>query len=115
MIRLGGIVLGAGIVVNMIPTPWNPLTMIGLIVIGVGCAPIYPSIIHSTPAIFGEQHSQAMIGVEMASAYTGNLVLPPLFGIIARNISAVYLPVYLLILFIILCGMHELIVRKMSK
>ena len=115
MIRLGCIVLGAGIVVTMIPTPWNPLTMIGLIVIGVGCAPIYPSIIHSTPAIFGEQHSQAMIGVEMASAYTGNLVLPPLFGIIARNISAVYLPVYLLILFIILCGMHELIVRKMSK
>ncbi|WP_418968656.1 sugar MFS transporter [Alloscardovia omnicolens] len=115
MIRLGCLVLGVGIVITMLPTAWNPLTMIGLITIGVGCAPIYPSIIHSTPAIFGEQHSQAMIGVEMASAYTGNLLLPPLFGLIARNLSALYLPVYLLAMFIILVGMHELILHKLSE
>ena len=52
----------------------------GLILIGLGCAPIYPSVIHSTPAHFGADKSQAVIGVEMASAYIGNCLMPPLFG-----------------------------------
>ena len=72
-------------------------SLIGFSLIGLGCAPIYPCIIHSTPVYFGEKNSQAMIGVQMASAYAGTTLMPPVFGIIARNISISLLPYYLLI------------------
>nr|WP_026181946.1 MFS transporter [Alloscardovia criceti] len=109
MIRLGFIILGIGILMTMNPTPWTVLTMLGLILIGVGCAPIYPSIIHSTPTIFGEDKSQAMIGVQMASAYVGFIIVPPLFGVIARSSTALWMPVYLLFFFTLMVAMHEII------
>lgn len=76
-------------------------SLIGFSLIGLGCAPVYPCVIHSTPTIFGEENSQAMIGVQMASAYAGITLMPPLFGIIARNISIKLLPFYLLIILVI--------------
>lgn len=71
------------------------------------CAPIYPCIIHSTPAHFGEDKSQAVIGVQMAFAYVGNLGMPPLFGIIANRIGVSVLPLYLCIILILMVVMHE--------
>lgn len=112
MIRLGSVVLGIGAFITINPTPWDSVTMIGLILISVGCAPIYPSIIHSTPEIFGEDKSQAIIGVQMASGYLGYLVVTPFFGIIARNFSALWMPAYVLVLFIMMVGMHEYIQYK---
>ncbi|TCD54832.1 MFS transporter [Alloscardovia theropitheci] len=114
MIRLGALILGIGILVTVNPTPWTFITMIGLILIGVGCAPIYPSIIHSTPAIFGEDKSQAIIGVQMASAYIGYLVVVPVFGLIARASSALWMPLYMLVFFVLMITMHEYIQRKRS-
>ncbi|MBR5873089.1 MAG: MFS transporter, partial [Oscillospiraceae bacterium] len=64
-------------------------------IVGLGCAPIYPSIIHSTPSHFGADKSQAIIGVQMACAYLGSCFMPPLFGVLANNISAGILPLYL--------------------
>ena len=66
-----------------------------LILIGLGCAPIYPSIIHSTPILFGKDKSQAIIGVEMAFAYIGCLLMPPLFGFIATYINISLFTLYL--------------------
>jgi fucose permease len=60
----------------------------------VGSAPIYPCIIHSTPKRFGEDKSQAIIGVQMASAYVGTCLAPPIFGLIADYISISLFPVY---------------------
>ena len=84
-------------------------SLIGFSLIGLGCAPIYPCIIHSTPDYFGEEHSQAIIGVQMASAYIGTCLMPPLFGVIANHISIKILPVYLLILLALMIYMHELL------
>ena len=90
--------LGQGIMVLGVAVMWLPLgagaAMAGLMLIGLGCAPIYPCVIHSTPDHFGEENSQAIIGVQMASAYTGVCLLPPLFGIIANHISVSLLPLY---------------------
>ena len=69
----------------------------GLITIGLGCAPIYPSIIHSTPFNFGADNSQAVIGIQMAFAYVGTTFMPPLFGLIAQYINIGLFPVYILI------------------
>jgi fucose permease len=77
---------------------WLPLgagnSMAGLLLIGFGCAPIYPCVIHSTPEHFGEENSQAIIGVQMASAYIGVCLMPPLFGLIANHITVALLPCY---------------------
>ena len=80
--------------------------------IGLGCAPVYPCVIHSTPEHFGPDRSQAIIGVQMASAYIGTCLMPPLFGLIANHISIRLLPLYLSILLILMVYMHELLELK---
>ena len=75
MIRLGQTVLAVGVAALLLPGP-QALSLAGLVLVGLGCAPIYPSIIHSTPDHFGADRSQAVIGIQMASAYVGNLVMP---------------------------------------
>lgn len=110
MIRLGQVLIAIGIVAMLLPG--QIISLVGLSLIGLGCAPIYPSIIHSTPNHFGTDKSQAVIGVQMASAYVGTCLMPPLFGIIANNITAALLPVYLLILLVIMVIMHELLTKK---
>ena len=111
MIRLGQALILAGIVIMFLPLNAYT-TLAGLIMIGLGCAPIYPCIIHSTPAHFGEDKSQAVIGVQMAFAYTGTLCMPPFFGIIANTITVALLPVYLIILLVLMVVMHEALCQK---
>ena len=106
MIRLGEILILIGVFVMFISGKAE-ITLAGLILIGLGCAPIYPCIIHSTPEHFGEDKSQAIIGVQMAFAYMGILLMPPLFGVIANAITVALLPVYILILLILMFAMHE--------
>ena len=105
MIRLGQGIIALGIVIMLLPLG-NLAAMAGLMLIGLGCAPIYPCVIHSTPEHFGEENSQALIGVQMASAYVGICCMPPLFGLIANHISASLLPWYVAainVLMIVMC------------
>ena len=114
MIRLGQAVLCVGVVVMLLPMGYIA-TMVGLVLVGLGCAPIYPSVIHSTPAHFGAENSQALVGVQMASAYVGCLVMPPLFGIIANHISVAWLPWYLAAILVVMVTMCERLNRKTAK
>lgn len=111
LIRLGAVVVGLGVAAMLLPMG-EAVSLAGLILIGLGCAPIYPCIIHSTPAHFGPERSQALIGVQMASAYVGSLLAPPIFGLIANHISVSLLPVYLLAILVLMAVMHEKLVRK---
>lgn len=111
MIRLGQGIIAAGILTLFLPAPAF-LSLAGLILIGLGCAPVYPCIIHSTPAHFGADKSQAVIGVQMASAYIGTCIMPPIFGLIANHISVGLFPLYLLLILILMFFMHELLTRK---
>lgn len=111
MIRLGQGVAAMGIITLMLPFG-EYISLIGLIMIGLGCAPIYPCIIHSTPEYFGADKSQAIIGVQMASAYIGTLLMPPIFGLIAEYINVSLYPVYLFIVMIFMVVMHEALLRK---
>ena len=86
-----------------------------LIMIGLGCAPIYPCIIHSIPDHFGKGNSPALIGIQMASAYIGIMVIPPLFNLIANHISITLYPVYLLCLKVLMPEMSERLNRKTEK
>lgn len=111
MIRLGQGIIVAGIAAMILPGS-NILAMAGLVLIGLGCAPIYPCVIHSTPAHFGADKSQAIIGVQMAFAYIGTMLMPPLFGMIARGISVALLPFYLFAILVVMIIMHELLTKK---
>ncbi len=111
LIRTGIAIIASGIVLLFIPFH-SLFTLIGFIIIGLGCAPIYPCIIHMTPDVFGKDKSQAMIGIQMAFAYTGFLVMPPLFGFIAEYISIFLLPVYMLVFLFWVFVMHELVIKK---
>lgn len=114
MIVLGESLILIGIILMIIPAV-NIVSLIGFIIVGLGCAPIYPSIIHSTPSNFGAENSQAIIGVQMASAYIGTLAMPPLFGYIANHISISLLPFYLVLILILMFIMHKMMIKKTIK
>ena len=111
MVRLGVGLIALGVAAMLLPLG-ETVTLAGLTLIGLGCAPIYPSIIHSTPAHFGADRSQAIIGVQMASAYIGNCLMPPLFGMIANHTTISIFPYYLLVILVVMGYMHEVLQKK---
>ena len=108
--RVGFGIMGLGMVVLLFPLG-TLAAQIGLIILGMGCAPTYPCIIHATPIRFGREKSQAFIGVQMASAYMGTTLMPPLFGLIANHISVGLYPAYMFIILLLMVIMHERVVK----
>ena len=112
MIHLGEGIILLGVLAMLLPLG-KTVALAGLILIGLGCAPIYPSIIHSTPAHFGADKSQAIIGVQMAFRLYRHLPdAPHFFGIIARSISITLFPAYLGLFLCIMFFMYETVIRK---
>ena len=111
MVRMGQGIIAIGIAAFLLPLG-EAVTLAGLLLVGLGCAPIYPSIIHATPGRFGADRSQAIIGVQMASAYIGNCLMPPLFGVIANHTTIAIFPYYLLVILILMGYMHEALQKK---
>lgn len=115
MIRAGIGVLSVGIVLIMLPVSSNIPAFVGLLITGLGCAPIYPSIIHATPSNFGRENSQAIVGIQMACAYTGNTIMPPVFGMCAKHISMALFPFFMAAFAIMMLIMTESLNRICSK
>lgn len=114
MVRLGLIILACGLVV--LALPWGYYTpLFGLLLVGLGCAPVYPSLIHETPTSFGKEHSQEVIGIQMATAYVGSTFMPPLFGLLVRLIDIVWFPYYLAFFFLLLVAMSECLNRATKE
>ena len=111
LIRMGFGIIAAGIALILLPFG-NLLALAGLIVVGLGCAPVYPCIIHSTPEHFGPEKSQALVGVQMASAYVGISLMPPLFGLIADHVSIALFPWYMLGLLALMAAMYRQVIAK---
>ena len=107
LIHLGEGIIAMGVAMLLVPTGTEWFQLTAIMLIGLGCAPIYPCIIHSTPGHFGKRASQEIIGVQMASAYVGTTVLPPLFGLVAQHIGIRLWPVYLALLLILMFFMYE--------
>ncbi len=114
MIHLGQGIVCIGIASFLLPFG-EYAALAGLILIGLGCAPIYPCIIHSTPELFGTDKSQSIIGVQMAFAYIGTCFMPPLFGLIAAHITISLFPVYLFAVLFLMVIMYELLLRSIKK
>ena len=114
MVRLGQGLTFIGILCVLLPLG-TAVALAGFIIIGLGCAPVYPSLLHATPDHFGASNSQAIMGVQMACAYIGTSVMPPIFGWIAGHISIRLLPLYLMFLLALMFLMHEMLVKAANK
>lgn len=115
MILIGTGILVCGIIALMLPVESYKAAFIAFIVIGLGCAPIYPCIIHATPDNFGAENSGAIIGIQMASAYVGSTFIPPIFGLLGNKISFSIMPIFLLLFFILMIIMVENTFRVTKK
>lgn len=113
MIRLGTAIALFGVLLLVFPI--NTLSLVGFVIVGFGCAPIYPCIIHLTPSNFGAENSQAIIGIQMASAYIGATFMPTVFGVLADYLSLKIMPIYLaffLLLSVIMVGKTEKLCQR---
>ena len=115
MIRVSVVIMLLGAVLIMLPVSADTVTLSGLVIFGLGCAPVYPSIIHSTPDNFGKRNSQAVIGVQMASAYAGSTFMPAVFGLLAKQLGTDCFPFYLLLFTALLLLMTELLNRMKAR
>ena len=106
MIRMGEVLIAAGALALVI-LPGGYFTLAGLLLIGLGCAPIYPAVIHSTPGYFGTENSGALIGIQMACAYTGMCLMPPVFGWIAEATTPSVFPAVIGVFLVVMAALHE--------
>lgn len=111
MILIGTCILSCGIIALLIPTEYTAVSIAAFVIIGFGCAPIYPCIIHSTPYNFGTENSGAIIGIQMASAYVGSTFIPPIFGWLGNLIGFSIMPIYIAVFVILMVVMTELTFR----
>lgn len=96
MVRLGEGTAIVGILLILLPLH-NLFLCVGLILTGLGCAPIYPSLLHATPQRFGKSLSQSLMGTQMAISYLGSTTMPPVSGFLSEKISMGLYPVLLLV------------------
>ena len=113
LIRMGMGIITLGVLMMFLPFGISALA--GFLIIGVGCAPVYPCIVHMTPDLFGRERSQSMMSVQLAFAYLGFCIVPPLFGLIAEHITISLLPAFLAVLLAMMIIMHEVVVKKTGK
>lgn len=107
LIRVGLGIIAVGLIMIALPVDTDVLALVGLVVAGFGSAPIYPAIIHSTPINFGRRNSQAIIGIQMAAAYVGSTIAPPVFGGIATWTGMWLFPLYLAVFLALALLMSE--------
>ncbi|MCB9460127.1 MAG: MFS transporter [Anaerolineaceae bacterium] len=112
LIRLGEVIILIGVILMVLPLPVS-YSLVSFILIGLGCAPIFPSMLHETPIRFGREAAQHVMGFQMAIAYTGTTLIPPLFGLIASNTSFILMPIFLLGYTLVMLFNSELVNRFM--
>ena len=113
MIRVGAVGMLLGIGMILLPLPTDAAALCGLVVLGLGAAPVYPCIIHSTPMNFGKENSQSLVGIQMASAYCGSTFMPPVFGLLAQAVDVSLYPAFLGIFAVLLLVLTETVNRKL--
>lgn len=117
MVKLGlGLVLVGVCSILAIDTVFASVA--GVLLIGFGCAPVFPSLLHETPQSFSLSSSQAVMGMQMASAYLGSTFMSPFFGLVSKWTGLWFFPVYMLIFLLLMIAAiaysHKLIdERKM--
>lgn len=110
------VIVGCFTLILPLPLWFTPLC---ICLLGLGCAPVYPSLIHATPARFGENLSGRAISIQMAGSYVGSIIMPPTFGLIAAHFSVILWPVALAVfvscLLICVCLLDYVTRKKLNN
>jgi len=114
MIAGGAAVILLGVTLMLLPLPL-PVTLAGYLSVGLGCAPIFPSMLHETPKRFGAENGQTIMGFQMATAYVGSTFLPPLFGFIAGAEGLFLLPYFVLLYAVLLITGFRVLKAKLRR
>jgi fucose permease len=86
MVRIGlGIALAGSVLLILRSADW--LVLPGLLLLGLGFAPVYPCLMHETPERFDDETYQKVIGFQVGAANIGASVLPGLVGLLASATS----------------------------
>jgi fucose permease len=101
MIFLGVVIALMGAIL-LILVPSNSFVMIAFVLLGLGFAPIFPAMTHETPIRFGRINAQSIIGFQMASAYIGIAVFPPLLGVLMELTGMMLFPIFVLFCILLL-------------
>jgi len=115
MVRASIAIMSMSLIMILLPVKADIVSLVGLVILGFGSATVYPSIIHATPYNFGEENSRAIIGVQMAGAYTGSTIMPPLFGFLTRFTGIGVYPIFMLVFTMLILLMTELLNRTVDK
>lgn len=113
LIRSGQFIIGIGAVLLLISNQY--VNLLGLIMIGMGCAPIYPSMLHETPARFGKNNSSKLMGVQMAFAYIGTMLVPPAIGVLSSVVGIQFYPIFIMVLLITMFVSSEKINKIVAR
>ena len=111
LIRAGLIILILGMALVVAGLKENSLRA-AFLLMGAGCAPIYPSLLHETPKNFGSRHCQAIMGIQMSAAYAGATCMPPVFGVLGSVFGYQLFPVYVAVLLCLTICMVEKVNRS---
>jgi fucose permease len=114
LIRGGQFIIGIGAVLLMIFNQ-TYLNLIGLILVGMGCAPIYPSMLHETPVRFGKNNSSKLMGIQMAFAYIGTTLVPPTLGLLFGKVGIQLYPVFILVILFVMYASSEKINKIVAR
>lgn len=113
MIRMGEAICILGCVLTALPG-WTGFAFLGLILIGFGCAPVYPAMLHDTPNRFGREMSQGIMGIQMATAYVGSTFMPPVLGFLGKELGFGIHPFFLLVLALLMLLTSERVNRILA-
>ena len=110
MLRTGLAVVLCAVIALLLPLG-RTAALASLVLLGLGCAPVYPSFMHATPGHFGREKAKAVVGVQLSCAYLGNAVMPTIFGLIVSRIGVTVFPLYLMAALAVMVVMHETLAR----
>lgn len=114
LIRVGQMFILSGALLLFLPLP-AVFALLGFMLIGLGCAPIFPGMLHETPARFGRRDAQLVMGFQMAAAYIGSTFLPPVFGFVASRAGLALLPAFVLAYIVAMLAGSERINRMLAQ
>jgi fucose permease len=118
LIYAGIAIVSVGCLILSIPLPLN-LQPACICLLGLGCAPVYPSLIHATPARFGESLSSQAISIQLAGSYIGSILMPPAFGLVAAKFTVhlwpISLSIFVGLLLLCVCLLDYVTHKKLNK
>ena len=114
MIRGGLVTAVAGTLFLFFPFPVF-ITGGSFVLIGLGLSPVFPAMLHETPARFGKERSQDIIGFQMGFGYSGSAFLPLLLGVLLQHAGMSVFPFFTAFSTVLILFFSERIDRVIYK